>query len=86
MQTINEDKTKTAQKLPRFLKAVIEMFFIVFLFYSNLLMGEFTHSGLGQQNGFLWALGNIFTETNFIIAVIAAFVGYAVFSYLREMF
>ena len=62
------------------------MVFIIFLFYSNLLMGEFTHSGHRQVNGLLWAIWNIFTVTNFIIAVIAAFIGYVVFEHLREIF
>ena len=30
-------------------RAVIEIAFIVFLFYSNLLMGEFERSGMGQK-------------------------------------
>jgi hypothetical protein len=30
-------------------RAVIEVGFIVFLFYSNLLMGEFERSGMGQK-------------------------------------
>jgi hypothetical protein len=29
--------------------AVIEVGFIVFLFYSNLLMGEFERSGMGRR-------------------------------------
>ncbi len=32
-------------------RAVIEIAFIIFLFYSNLLMGEFERSGLGQTRG-----------------------------------
>ena len=35
------------------LRAVIEVAFIVFLFYSNLLMGEFTHAnGRGKTLAF----------------------------------
>jgi hypothetical protein len=30
-------------------RAVIEVGFIIFLFYSNLLMGEYERSGLGQR-------------------------------------
>jgi hypothetical protein len=30
------------------LRAVIEVAFIIFLFYSNLLMGEFTHTRSSQ--------------------------------------
>jgi len=32
-------------------RAVIEVVFIIFLFYSNLLMGEFERSGMGQKRG-----------------------------------
>jgi len=32
-------------------RAVIEVGFIIFLFYSNLLMGEFERSGMAQKNG-----------------------------------
>jgi hypothetical protein len=66
-------------------RLLIEMGFIIFLFYSNLLMGEFTHSRLGQEKGLAWALGDIFTLTNFIIAIVAAFIGYIFFKYLRKI-
>jgi hypothetical protein len=65
-------------------RAIIEMAFIIFLFYSNLLMGEFIGSGIGQKKGLSWAILNIFTWYNFIIAVVAAFIGYIVFEYLRK--
>ena len=65
-------------------RAVVEMSFIIFLFYANLLMGQFTNAGMGQEKGLVWAILNIFTLANFIIAIIAAFVGYVVFEYLRE--
>jgi hypothetical protein len=65
-------------------RALVEVLFIVFLFYSNLLMGEFDKSGNGQRKGFVWALNDIFTEPNFIIAIIAAIVGYIVFEYWRK--
>jgi hypothetical protein len=32
-------------------RALIEVVFNVFLFYSNLLMGEFERSGMGQKRG-----------------------------------
>ena len=67
-------------------RAVIEVGFIIFLFYSNLLMGEFERSGLGQKKGVVWALENVFTAANFAIATIAALVGYIVFKFLRERF
>jgi hypothetical protein len=67
-------------------RAVIEVGFIVFLFYSNLLMGEFERSGLGQQKGLAWAIEDVFTSANFEIAVVAALVGYALFEFLRKRF
>ena len=69
-----------------FWRGLIEAGFIVFLFYSNLLMGEFERSGLGRRNGFMWALGDMFTAQNFAIAVVAALVGYAVVELLRKRF
>jgi hypothetical protein len=32
-------------------RALIEIGFIIFLFYSNLLMGEFERSGMGHKRG-----------------------------------
>jgi hypothetical protein len=66
------------------LRAVIEIAFIVFLFYSNLLMGEFERSGLGQKRGMTWALLDVFTAANFAIAMMAALIGYALFEFLRK--
>jgi hypothetical protein len=68
------------------LRAIIEIGFIIFLFYSNLLMGEFVGSGPGRVKGLAWALANIFTWYNFAIAVAAALVGYIVFEFLRNTF
>jgi hypothetical protein len=67
-------------------RAVIEVGFIVFLFYSNLLMGEFERSGMGQRRGVAWALGDVFTAANFAIAAIAALVGYSLLEFLRKRF
>jgi hypothetical protein len=67
-------------------RAVIEVGFIIFLFYSNLLMGEFERSGMGQQKGIAWAIGDVFTAANFVIATIAALTGYIIFEFLRKRF
>ena len=67
-------------------RAVIEVGFIIFLFYSNLLMGEFERSGMGRARGLEWALGDIFTAANFGIAMIAGVVGYLLFEFLRKRF
>jgi hypothetical protein len=67
-------------------RAVIETGFIVFLFYSNLLMGEFERSGNGAGRGLLWALSDIMTAANFGIAMIAALIGYGLVEFLRNRF
>jgi hypothetical protein len=67
-------------------RAMIEVGFIVFLFYSNLLMGEFSHSGKGQEMGLAWAIADILTPANFSIAMTAALMGYVVFEFLRSKF
>jgi hypothetical protein len=65
-------------------RAVIEIGFIIFVFYSNLLMGEFERSGMGQKRGLTWAIGDVFTAANFEIATIAALIGYILFEFLRK--
>jgi hypothetical protein len=67
-------------------RAAIEVGFIIFLFYSNLLMGEFERSGMGQKRGIAWAIGDVLTAANFEIAMIAALIGYLLFEFLRERF
>lgn len=67
-------------------RAIIEAGFIVFLFYSNLLMGEFTRSGAGRSRGLAWALGEILTMENLVIATIAALIGYLVVEFLRKKY
>ena len=62
---------------------MVEIGFIIFLFYSNLLMGEFT-KGNGQGKSLAFAIEDIFTVSNFAIALISGMVGYAVFEYLRK--
>ena len=69
--------------LARIRRTGIEVAFIVFLFYSNLLMGEFTWAN-GQGKTLAFALRDIFTLTNFSIAIIAALIGHGVFHYLRK--
>lgn len=67
-------------------RALIEMGFIVFLFYANLLMGEFTRSGKGSALGLRWAISDIITPANLAIALLAALAGYVVFEFLRNRF
>lgn len=65
-------------------RAAIEIAFIVFLFYSNLLMGEFSRSGAGIARGLWWALQDVVTWSNFAIAIVAGVIGYIVFEFLRK--
>jgi hypothetical protein len=67
-------------------RAAIEIGFILFLFYANLLMGEFERSGLGHRSGIGPALEDVFTGANFGIAATAAAIGYCLFEFLRKKF
>jgi hypothetical protein len=64
-------------------RAVIEVAFIIFLFYANLLMGEFT-SANERGKTLAFALRDVFTEKDFAIALVSALLGYAIFEYLRR--
>jgi hypothetical protein len=68
----------------RIARAAIEVGFIVFLFYANLLMGEYERSGMARTRGLAWAACDILTAPNFVIALVAALVGYVVFEFLRK--
>ena len=63
--------SKDPRKARPISRAIVEICFIVFLFYSNLLMGEFTKTN-GQGKSLTFALNDIFSTTNFTIAVAAA--------------
>lgn len=67
-------------------RAAVDVGFIIFLFYSNLLMGEYIHSRMGQNKGLVWAIRDVFTASNFAIAVIAALIGYMLVEFLRNKF
>jgi len=78
--------SKPTRKLAPIWRGLIEVGFIIFLYYSNLLMGEFEGSEPGSTRGLLWALGDIFSRANLTIAVVTALVGYVVIEFLRERF
>ena len=46
-------------------------------------MGEFTRSN-GRGKTLAFAIEDIFTATNFVIAVLLGVTGYAIFEYLRK--
>ncbi len=66
-----------------FVRGLIEVAFILFLFYANLLMGEFTHSSRHGKT-LTFALRDILTPENLIIGLTSALIGYLVFEYLRH--
>jgi len=66
------------------LRTILEMSFIIFLFYSNLLMGQYNFGHGFADRPITAALRNIFTVDNFVIAVLAAFVGHVAFDQLRK--
>jgi len=74
---------KRSRRLTPLWRAVIEIGFIVFLFYSNLLMGEYNASS-GHGKSLLFALHDIFTGANLLIGFISALIGYVVFEFLRK--
>ncbi len=76
-------KLKNQRKFSPIARAAVETCFIIFLFYSNLLMGEFTNTN-GHGKSLLFAVQDIFTAANFAVAVITALIGYGVFEYLRK--
>ena len=73
-------------KYLRFKRALIEVAFIIFLFYANLLMGEYSKTNNTREKTLIQAIENIFTPDNFIIALIAATSGHFVFQFLRKKF
>jgi hypothetical protein len=77
------DAEKQPARIAPLWRAVIETGFIIFLYYSNLLMGEYTHSNNPDDKLLPAALWDIFTLDNFIIAVVSALIGYMVVEYLR---
>lgn len=70
-------------KTKPFWRVGIEVTSIIFLFYSNLLMGEFEGAS-GQGKTFAFALRDIITPMNFLIAIVTAFIGYGAFEFLRR--
>ena len=74
---------KKARHLAPVWRVLTEVGFIVFLFYSNLLMGEFSR-GNDRGKTLLFALQDIFTVKNFVIAMISGLIGYVVVEFLRK--
>ena len=80
----NLSDRKAPRKLAPVCRCLLEVCFIVFLYYSNLLMGEYERSGQARTRGLVWALQDIFTKANFTIALATAVAGYLVFEFFRK--
>ncbi len=74
---------KKPRRLAPIWRALVEIGFILFLFYSNLLMGEFNRAS-GQNKTLLFALGDIFTSANLRIGIFCGLIGYIVVEFLRK--
>jgi hypothetical protein len=70
-------------KLAPIWRAMVEVGFIIFLFYSNLLMGEFTKTNADRKS-LLFAITDIFTASNLMIALISGMIGYVIVEFLRK--
>jgi hypothetical protein len=81
-----DQESEKPRRLTPIWRAVIEIGFIMFLFYSNLLMGEFTRANSEHGKTFAAAIGDIFTLANFDIGIVSAMIGYVVVEYLRAKF
>jgi hypothetical protein len=71
------------RRLKSITRAIVEIAFILFLFYANLLMGEFTR-GNGAGKTLALALYDVVTLKNFGIGIASAILGFAFFEYLRK--
>jgi hypothetical protein len=79
-----EPMSRPSERYRNIRRALLEMAFIIFLFYSNLLMGQYNLGHRFSDRTMLEALKNIFTFDNFVIAAAAAFVGHVAFDYIRK--
>jgi len=79
---MDSDRRKPRRLAPIW-RAIVEVGFITFLFYSNLLMGEFTRAN-GHGKTWTFAIEDVFSGTNLAIAITSSLVGYVVFEHLRK--
>ncbi len=77
---------KLSERRRAFYSSLIEMSFIIFLFYSNLLMGQYNLGHDFAQRPIFEAMKNVFTIDNFGVAVTAAFIGHVAFDSMRKRF
>ena len=69
----------------KIVRALAEIGFIIFLFYTNLLMGEFTRSHSAEHGTtFLAALYDLFTPRNELVGLGGAIIGYFCIEGIRK--
>jgi hypothetical protein len=83
-KTHAEAHLRERRRLAPVWRAVIEIGFIMFLFYSNLLMGEFTRANDAHGKSLVAAIADVVTLENFTIGTVAAVIGYLVVEFLRR--
>ena len=66
-------------------RALAEIGFIMLLFYTNLLMGQFTHSHHAERGpGLIPAIYDVITPINALIGLVGAIIGYFVIEMFRR--
>jgi hypothetical protein len=65
------------------LRGLAEIAFIIFLFYSNLLMGEFTRDS-GRTKTLAAAVHDLWTMRTFAIGFVSACLGFGAIEFLRH--
>jgi len=69
----------------KLVRAFAEIGFIMLLFYTNLLMGQFTHSHYAERGPGLWpAIYDVVTPINALIGLVGAVIGYLVIEIFRK--
>jgi divalent metal cation (Fe/Co/Zn/Cd) transporter len=69
----------------KLLLALAEIGFIVFLFYTNLLMGQFTRTrSAAHAASIMAALYDVFTPANALIGLTGAIIGYFCIEGIRK--
>jgi hypothetical protein len=83
MDTSGRATDQRARPFGAALRAVVEVAFILFLFYANLLMGQYVRNA-PPHTPLISALHNIATLDDFVIGLSCAVVGHAIFDALRR--
>jgi hypothetical protein len=75
----------SANRLENVARAAVEITFIMFLFYGNLIMGQYTRTA-PHHLPLVKALVNVFTFEDFVVGLVFAIIAHVVFDRLRHRF